>query len=173
MRSSSLKKATEITNQYGIANGKLLGRGGFGSVYMCKNFVSNQMCALKIVRKQTMCQTKEMMRLMEQELNVLKIADHPNIVNLYDLLEDDTNFYVVSELMRGGDLSNFMDTHDRLTERQAASVIKQTLQAINYMHQQNFLHRDLKPENILLQDTTHPLHVKIADFGLATQFQEG
>ena len=61
---------------------------------------------------------------MEQELNVLKIADHPNIVNLYELLEDDTNLYMASELMRGGDLSKYMEAHDRLTERQAASVIK-------------------------------------------------
>ena len=73
------------------------------------------------------------MQLMEQELNVLKIADHPNIVNLYELLEDDTNFYIVSELMRGGDLAKFMECN-AFTERQAASVIKQALQAVNYMH---------------------------------------
>ena len=71
---------------------------------------------------------------MEHEFNVLKIADHPNIVNLYELLEDDTNFYIVSELMRGGDLAKFMECNARLTERQAASVIKQALQAVNYMH---------------------------------------
>ena len=71
---------------------------------------------------------------MEQELNVLKIADHPNIVNLYELLEDDTNFYIVSELMRGGDLAKFLECNARFTEQQAASVIKQALQAVNYMH---------------------------------------
>ena len=75
------------------------------------------MCALKIVRKYEMTSSKEMMKLMEQELNVLKIADHPNIVNLYELLEDNTNFYIVSELMRGGDLSKFMECNARLTER--------------------------------------------------------
>ena len=48
---------------------------------------------------------------MEQELNVLKVADHPNVVKLYELLEDDTNFYIVSELMRGGDLSKYMEAH--------------------------------------------------------------
>ena len=66
------------------------------------------------------------------------------------MLEDETNFYIVSELMRGGDLSDYIEKNDRLTESQAASVIKQTLSAVNYMHQQKFLHRDLKPENILL-----------------------
>ena len=50
---------------------------------------------MKIVRKYDMTRSEKMMQLMEQELNVLKIADHPNIVNLYELLEDDTNFYIV------------------------------------------------------------------------------
>ena len=84
------------------------------------------------------------------------------------MLEDETNFYIVSELMRGGDLSDYIEQNDKLSESQAASVIKQTLSAVNYMHQQKFLHRDLKPENILLQSQEHPLKVKIADFGLAT-----
>ena len=84
------------------------------------------------------------------------------------MLEDETNFYIVSELMRGGDLSDYIEQNDKLSESQAASVIKQTLSAVNYMHQQKFLHRDLKPENILLQNQEHPLKVKIADFGLAT-----
>ena len=65
MRSSSLKRTKEITEQYGIANGILLGRGGFGSVYKCKNFATGQMCALKIVRKQTMSDSEEMMRLID------------------------------------------------------------------------------------------------------------
>ena len=62
---------------------------------MCENYVTKQMCAMKIVRKYDMTRSEKMMQLMEQELNVLKIADHPNIVNLYELLEDDTNFYIV------------------------------------------------------------------------------
>ena len=91
------------------------------------------------------------------------------------MFEDDVNFYIVGELMRGGDLYNHMLTPKRLSERSAASVIKQTLQAINYMHMQKILHRDIKPENILLTeaDAGSELHVKLTDFGLATPFQEG
>ena len=112
---------------------------------------------------------------MEQELEVLRNTDHPNIVRLYDMFEDDVNFYIVAELMRGGDLYNYMVTHKRLSEKTSASVIKQTLEAINYMHKQKILHRDMKPENILLAEVKadNELHVKLTDFGLATPFQKG
>ena len=91
------------------------------------------------------------------------------------MFEDDVNFYIVAELMRGGDLYNYMLTHKRLSERTAASVIKQTLQALNYMHQQKILHWDMKPENILLTELEAgpELHVKLTDFGRATPFQKG
>ena len=96
-----------------------------------------------------------------------------------NLFEDDINFYIVSELMGGGDLYKYMLKAKRLSERNAASLIKQTLQAINYMHKQKILHRDLKPENILLEkqepevEGKGELNIKLTDFGLATPFQEG
>ena len=61
---------------------------------------------------------------MIQELEVLKSTNHPNIVGLVDVFEDDVNFYIVSELMKGGDLYNYMLKTKRLSERKAASVIK-------------------------------------------------
>ena len=156
--------------------GKLLGKGGFGKVYECVNMISLKHYAVKIVMKARMNKDAELVQLMEQELEVLQRTNHPNIVKLIDVYEDEVNFYIVSELMKGGDLYNYMLKVKRLSERKAASVIKQTLQAINYMHNQKIVHRDLKPENILLAsipDKNDSIYIKLTDFGLATRLQEG
>ena len=100
---------------------------------------------------------------------MLQNVNHPNIVRVIDLFEDSVNFYIVTELMKGGELYDHMINVKRLSERQAASIIKQCLQAITYMHSQNIVHRDIKPENILLTDESE-ITVKITDFGLACPF---
>ena len=113
---------------------------------------------------------------MEQELDVLSRTDHPHMVRVFELLQDDTNFYIVTELVTGGELYDHIIKVKRLNEREAADVIKQLLLALNYMHTQNIAHRDIKPENILLspEETTEPgkLNVKLTDFGFACFYRE-
>ena len=108
---------------------------------------------------------------MEQELEVLQSTDHPHIVRVFELLQDDVNFYIISELVSGGELYEHIIKVKRLTERQTAHVLKQILLAINYMHQQNITHRDIKPENILLspeeQTGDSSINLKLTDFGFA------
>lgn len=72
---------------------------------------------------------------MEQELEVLSKTDHPHIVRVFELLQDDANFYIVTELVTGGELYDHIIKVKRISERQAADVIKQLLLAINYMHE--------------------------------------
>lgn len=113
---------------------------------------------------------------MEQELEVLQNTDHPHIVRVMELLEDEIKFYIVSELVTGGELYDYIIKTKKLTERQAANVIKQILLALNYMHQQDIVHRDIKPENILLapEEGTgrDALNVKLTDFGFACFFKK-
>lgn len=71
-------------------------------------------------------------------------------MRVLELLHDEANFYVATELVTGGELYDHIIKVKRFTERQAADAIKQLLLALNYMHQQNIAHRDIKPENILL-----------------------
>jgi len=66
-------------------------------------------------------------------------------------MEDDRNFYIVAELVTGGDLLKKIMDLQTFTEEQACDVIKQLLLALNFMHKQNIMHRDLKPENILVE----------------------
>ena len=74
------------------------------------------------------------MDLMEQELEVLQNTDHPHIVRVMELLEDEAKFYIVSELVSGGELYDYIIKKKKLSEKKSANIIKQILLAINYMH---------------------------------------
>ena len=89
------------------------------------------------------------------------------------MFDDHVNFYIIMELMTGGELYDLIMKSGRLNERQSASVIKQCLLAVAYMHEQNILHRDIKPENILIKGNDNELIVKLTDFGLASKFTRG
>jgi serine/threonine protein kinase len=71
---------------------------------------------------------------MEQELDVLSKTDHPYIVRVIEMLEDDVNYYIVSEIIRGGELYDHIIKHKMFTENQSAYFIKQILLSLNYMH---------------------------------------
>ena len=160
-----------------FVTGKQLGKGSFGEVRECLNKATNMTLAMKIVDKSHIGQHQVLVDLMEQELEVLQNTDHPHIGRVMELLEDEAKFYIVSELVTGGELYDYIIRKKRLSERQAASIIKQILLALNYMHQQNIVHRDIKPENILLspEESTsgEDIQVKLTDFGFATFFKKG
>ena len=92
-----------------------------------------------------------------------------------ELLEDEAKFYIVSELVTGGELYDYIIKKKKLTEKSSANIIKQILLAINYMHKQNIVHRDIKPENILLSPeeglSGDDIQIKLTDFGFATFFK--
>jgi len=92
-------------------------------------------------------------------------------MNVNEILEDDENFYIVCELLEGGELFDRLIKENSFDESKAAHIVKQVLLAINYMHKKNITHRDLKPENILLE-TKDPskLDIKISDFGFSCFF---
>ena len=170
----SLKGTQDISSNF--VTGKQLGKGSFGEVRQVLNKATNVDCAMKIVDKSHIGQHQVLLDLMEQELEVLQNTDHPHIVRVMELLEDDIKFYIVSELVTGGELYDYIIKTKKLTERQAANVIKQILLALNYMHQQDIVHRDIKPENILLapEEGTNKdaLNVKLTDFGFACFFKK-
>merc|ERR1719192_739582 len=85
----------------------------------------------------------------KQEIAIMKIMDHTNIIKLYEHFEDHRNIYLVMELCVGGELFDRIIEAGHFTEVQAAILMQQIVQAIYYMHENHICHRDLKPENLL------------------------
>ena len=105
---------------------------------------------------------------LQTEIDVMKTSDHPYIVKLYEVWEDDRYIYLVQECCNGGELFNYIIKKKKLTEREAATIFHQLLTAVNYLHQNNIVHRDLKPENLLFANEDCDLGLlKLCDFGLA------
>lgn len=85
-------------------------------------------------------------------------------MRIYELLEDEVHYYVVSELLTGGELFQHILNNGKFDYQYTAKIIRQVLLALSHMHEQNMAHRDLKPENILMENEDS---VKLADFGFA------
>ncbi|GAA5943825.1 serine/threonine-protein kinase [Sporobolomyces koalae] len=107
-----------------------------------------------------------------EEIEVLQGLEHPNMIHLYDWFESKDKFYLVFQLASGGDLFSRIWSDGKFTEADAASIIKDILEAIKYLHAQNIVHRDLKPENLLYASDGAET-VMLADFGIAKRLKPG
>lgn len=104
-----------------------------------------------------------------QEVAIMKIMDHPNIIRLFETFEDQSHVYLVMECCQGGELFDRIVQAKYLSEPDTAVVMQDVLRAVHYMHGQDITHRDLKPENFLLftKGPTHDNVLKLIDFGTA------
>ena len=153
--------------------GDSIGQGAFGLVRKCAHKASRKEFAIKVMAKRQIEKQKIYVQLLQNELSILGEKSHPNIIRIVDLLEDNTNYYVVSELVKGGELFKRLTKLTSFTESQAADIIHQIMLGLNYMHLQSITHRDIKPENILLvSDDIDNFDIKIADLGFAQQFDK-
>ena len=85
-----------------------------------------------------------------KEISIMRQLDNPNIVNLYEVYEDDDFIHLVLEYIRGGDLRYIVKLKGFLTEPEAAKVFQQLLLAVNYFHKKKIIHKDVKPRNIMI-----------------------
>lgn len=90
-------------------------------------------------------------KMLFNEINILRLLDHPNIVKMFEFFEDEKRYYIVTEICKGGELFDEIISRGKFSERDAAILMKQLLFCVNYCHKNNVVHRDLKPENILLE----------------------
>jgi len=150
---------------------KKLGEGSYGSVCKGKNKSTKLVRAIKTIAKGQM---KNVARF-QQEIAIMKMMDHPNIIKLYESFEDHRNIYLVMELCSGGELFDKIIESGHFTEVQAAIIMQQIIKAIYYMHENHVCHRDLKPENFLFvsKDKIENNSLKIIDFGLSCKFEAG
>lgn len=146
--------------------GKKIGEGGYSVVHECVHRRLGHRSAVKIVEKSRL-DVRETAGL-HQEVKVMRELRHPNIVQLEAFYEGETSFYIVTELMTGGELFDRIVQKTHYTEREAQHVVRTLAKALEYCHRKGIVHRDLKPENILLscEDESEAV-IKIADMGFA------
>merc|ERR1719454_2460842 len=149
---------------------KKLGEGSYGTVCKATNKSTGAPRAVKSISKDQM---KNIERF-KQEIAIMKMMDHPNIIKLYESFEDKKNIYLVMELCIGGELFDRIIDAGHFTEQQAALTMQHMFRAIYYMHESHICHRDLKPENFLFttKDPIEKCSLKIIDFGLACKFEK-
>lgn len=154
----------KIGNYYGVTG--LVGMGSFAEVRIGYDKVTGQQVAIKVMKKNK--RDTELMRSVECEMNFIsKNIDHENIVATYDVFDTRDNLFIVMEYMPGGMLYDILANEGYFSEKNAAAVMRDLLQAVKCLHENDIVHRDIKPENVLALNKTWPLKVKLADFGLA------
>lgn len=154
----------KIGNYYGVTG--LVGMGSFAEVRIGYDKSSGEQVAIKVMKKNK--RDTELMRSVECEMNFIsKSIDHENIVGTYDVFDTRDNLFIVMEYMPGGMLYDILANEGHFSEKNAASVMRDLLEAVHCLHTFDIVHRDIKPENVLAVNKSWPLKVKLADFGLA------
>ena len=153
-------KTSNITKEYTF--GKVIGTGSYGQVRLAVHRLTKQVRAVKIIQK-----AKVNINALLNEINILSKLSHPNIMQIFEVFDDNTNVYIVSEYCKGGELFDIISKKGSFTEKDACVIMKQLMSAICYSHQNNIVHRDLKPENILMDNDTNDLTIKLIDWGCA------
>jgi len=145
---------------------KKIGTGKSGVVRFTTNIQNKEIYAVKILTKKIM--TVSELDQIYNEIEIMKVCKHPNIIKLIDNFEDNENIYIVTELLKGGDLFGYLDQRNfNIPEIQANNIVRNIAAAISYMQKYGIVHRDLKPENILLTENSENMKLKVADFGVA------
>ncbi|KAL7068193.1 putative calcium-dependent protein kinase [Cryptosporidium serpentis] len=147
---------------------KKLGSGAYGEVLLCTDKTTGAERAIKIIRKSSVNAPANSTLL--EEVAVVKLLDHPNIMTLHDFFEDKRNYYLVMECYKGGELFDEIIHRLKFNEVDAAIIIRQVLSGVTYLHNHKIVHRDLKPENLLLESKEKDALIKIVDFGLSVVF---
>ncbi|RNA20795.1 calcium calmodulin-dependent kinase type 1 isoform X2 [Brachionus plicatilis] len=168
MDSKTSKISTTISTRRNVRSffefKEVLGTGAFSEVILARELKTDQLVAIKCIKRKALKGKEEAL---QNEIAVLKKLKHPNIVELVDTFEDDYFVYLIMELVTGGELFDRIVAKGSYTEKDASKLIKQILEAVDYMHDQGIVHRDLKPENLLYESPDEDSIIKISDFGLS------
>ena len=152
-------KEDNIFDEYDLKN--KLGEGAYGCVYKVQQKTTNFLRAVKAIKKKHVDYEE-----FNNEIEVLKALDHPNIIKLFDCYQDKRYYYMVEEYCSGGDLFDYIQKEKFFTEQKAGTIFNQLLSAVNHLHKKNIVHRDLKPENIvLIESGNNEVFIKLIDFG--------
>jgi calcium-dependent protein kinase len=151
---------------------KAIGEGSYGQVFRALNRKTNEIRAIKKVAKEQL-KLEELQR-MGDEVNIMKVMDHPGILKLFATFEDTDSFFFVLEFCSGGELFDRLEAETAFTEDKAAVLMEQIFRIVYYLHEKKVAHRDLKPENFLFmsQGPIDSTPMKLIDFGMAAAVPE-
>lgn len=134
---------------------KFLGEGRFGQVHFVVHIETNCIYALKQIKKECIRKNKMEDQLL-MEIKMQFYLNHPNILKLYGVFNDEENIYLILEFMEEGTLYSQLKRMKKIPQDQAARKLKDVLDGVNHLHQQHIAHRDIKPENIVISNVLSP-----------------
>lgn len=140
-----------------------VGTGGMADVYKARDQRLNRYVAIKILKQEYSGDVKFVSKFRGEAQSVAGLS-HPNVVNVYDVGEDDDLYYIVMELVEGITLKKFIEKKGRLDVNEAVGIGVQIAQGMQAAHDNNIIHRDIKPQNIIISKEGK---VKVTDFGIA------
>lgn len=154
-------KGQKINDRYEIVG--TLGEGGMANVYLAKDLILDRLVAIKVLRGDLANDEKFVRRFQREALSASSLS-HPNIVEMYDVGEDNGNYYIVMEYVEGQTLKQLLKRRGALTLSEAIDIMLQITEGIAHAHDSYIIHRDIKPQNIMIKDDGL---IKITDFGVA------
>lgn len=161
---SAQMDAKEVEGLKDFQLGNCVGRGAFGSVYRALNWSTGETVAIKQVRLADL--PKAELKVIMQEIDLLKNLNHPNIVKYHGFVKSKESLYIILEYCENGSLHSICKNFGKFPENLVSLYTAQVLQGLLFLHEQGVIHRDIKGANIL---TTKEGLVKLADFGVATK----
>lgn len=156
-----IAKGQRINDRYEIIRN--IGEGGMANVYLGYDEILDRKVAIKILRGDLANDEKFVRRFQREALSASSLS-HPNIVEMYDVGEDDGMYYIVMEYIEGITLKQLLKKRGKLTLSEAIDIMLQLTDGMAHAHDSYIIHRDLKPQNIMIEDDGQ---VKITDFGIA------
>ena len=156
-----LNPGTYLQERYEIL--EKIGSGGMSVVYKAKCHTLNRLVAIKVL-KEEFASDENFVSKFKMEAQAAARLSHPNIVNVYDVVDEENLHYIVMELIEGITLKNYIEKKELLDSKEAIGIAIQVAQGIAAAHEQHIIHRDIKPQNMIISKDGK---VKVADFGIA------
>ena len=156
-----LRKGMFLADRYEII--EQIGTGGMSDVYKAKCHKLNRFVAIKVMKSE-FSEDKTFVSKFRAEAQSVAGFSHPNIVNVYDVGDENGIYYIVMELVEGITLKKYIEKRGKLPYKEAVSIAIQVANGMDAAHKHNIVHRDIKPQNIIISKEGK---VKVTDFGIA------